>query len=855
MIIMALLIAGIVLFLSAFSLGNIGPSHQKKGIFYYLNATLFLLVPPLISAQANSQELNSPATKEPSLYPKAPSSVSKFPKKRGPKRKSKKVIESGPKSAFLLQVTEQKLGETESHEKDQHLATRGSEAYKPTPHEQVMGLETLGELEVTGRANDLNGIALSASQGQVSNDDFKYRPIARPGELIEVVPGMISTQHSGTGKANQYFLRGFNLDHGTDFTTWIDGIPMNLRTNAHGQGYMDLNSLIPELVDTVEFGKGPYYADQGDFASAGYAKMLTKKRMSGFNNDGSSGIAKFEGGQYSYYRGVFANSNHLAGGEFLYGFEYTGQNGPWVVPENGNKYNGILKYSTILDDWYVSWNSKAYYAHWIATNQIPYTFLGQGLNPTCCDVTGRSGFGSNGLYGSMNPSDGGVTSRYSTAFSGLRKGDNMTSSFNLYALYYDLSLFSDFTYFSANPYQGDQLHQKEHRVQAGGNFEQTFDTIFHQFDMQNKVGIQWRTDNINGLGIANTYQRNAVANPAYLPPSLYNVSESSIWVYAQNETQWMSWLRSITSGRSDTFFFDVQSTLPGYKYNSQNSGNTTATALSPKLSLILGPWEKTEFFINSGYGYHSNDARGVFMNYQPDGTKTNPVTPLAWSRGAETGARTHLIPGLNSTLAVWWLQMSNELVFEGDTGTTSPTGATTRLGVELTNYYKPFDWITLDADFAFTQARYRTAQDPGCISPSINIPISGCGSGYSIPNAVGRVISAGVLLTSPEGYYGNLRLRSFGQDPLNNNATSWLGSTNILNLGTGWQNKTIKLDLEVLNLLDSRSNDIAYWYQYGVCNTFSTGACGVSQNVTQYNGVTGHPVLPRMFRAGVTLNF
>lgn len=727
--------------------------------------------------------------------------------------------------------------------------------YQVAPGETVMGLSNLGEIEVKGRANDLQGIASSASQGQVSNDDFKYRPIARPGELIEVVPGMISTQHSGTGKANQYFLRGFNLDHGTDFTTWIDGIPMNLRTNAHGQGYMDLNSMIPELMDTIEFGKGPYYADQGDFSSAGYARMLTKNKMTGFNNDGTQGYAKFEGGQFDYYRGLFANSNRIGAGDLLYAFEYTGFMGPWVVPENSNKYNGLLKYTFDLDDWQVSLNGKAYYSHWIATNQIPMLQLGESLTPTCCNVPGMDGVGVDGRFGSMNPSDGGVTSRYSGSVNAKTQDKDSATELNVYALYYDLDLYSDFSYFQANPYQGDQIRQQENRVQAGGNAQQTWFHTLQGFDMEEKLGVQLRYDGIRNLGVSNTFFRRPVVNNSYLPPSLYNVDETSLWFYGQNETRWTSWMRSVTSARSDTFWFDVTSIQPGFAYNAQNSGSTSATVLSPKFNLVFGPWERTELFINSGYSYHSNDARGTVIHYNPDGSKADPVSPLSWSRGAETGVRTQVIPGLNSTLAVWFLQMSDELVFVGDAGTTESTGATTRVGVEWTNFYKPKDWLTFDADFAFTQSRYREATDPGCEAPSRNVPGNGCLPGYSVPNAVGMVITTGVTLDLPEGFYGSLRLRSFGQDPLNNNATAWLGTTNILNLQTGWHNQHVKVDVEVFNLLDSQNNDIAYWYQYGLCNTFSTGQCGGSGEVTQWNATTFHPILPRMVRAGITLNF
>lgn len=740
-------------------------------------------------------------------------------------------------------------------ESDEALQRTSGTAAPERAEAKVMGLETLDEISVEGRSNALEGVATSASQGQVSNNDFKYHPLSRPGELIEVVPGMISTQHSGTGKANQYFLRGFNLDHGTDFATWVDGIPMNLRTNAHGQGYLDLNSLIPEMIDTIEFGKGPYYADQGDFSSAGYARMATKNRVTGFNNTGNRGFARLEGGQFDFYRALIANSNAIGGGDLLYAGEFSAYDGPWVVPENSSKYNGMLKYTLGEKDWRIAFNGKAYYSHWVATNQIPLLELGTSLNPTCCDITGQDGFGPDGRFGSMNPSDHGVTSRYSGSMNVTSKGNDYQNELNLYALYYDLDLFSDFTYFSTNPVQGDQINQHERRVQAGGNVEQTWFHTLQGLDLENKLGMQLRHDRIRSLGIRNTWQQQPVIDNSFLPPSLYNVDETSIWFYGRNETLWTPWMRSILAGRSDTFWFDVQSITPGFEYNVQNSGNTSATVLSPKFNLIFGPWSNTEIFINSGYGYHSNDARGTVMHYNPDGSAATPVSPLAWSRGAETGVRTQYLPGLNTTLAVWYLQMSSELVFTGDAGTTEPTPGTNRYGVEWTNFYKPLDWLTFDADFALTSSRYQDIQDPECASAVINVPANGCGNGYSVPNAIGRVISAGAQLDLPEGFFANLRLRSFGQAALNNDATAWLGSTNILNVGTGWHNHFVKVEIDIFNVLDSQANDIAYWYQYGLCNTFSTGRQCPDGNVTQYNATTFHPIQPRMVRAGISINF
>jgi hypothetical protein len=185
---------------------------------------------------------------------------------------------------------------------------------------------------------------------------------------------------------------------------------------------------------------------------------------------------------------------------------------------------------------------------------------------------------------------------------------------NLYALYYDLDLFSDFTYFSANPVQGDQINQHERRVQAGGNAEQTWFHNIQGIDLENKLGVQLRYDGIRNLGISNTWQQQPVIDNSFLPPSLYNVDETSIWFYGRNETLWTPWMRSILAGRSDSFWFDVQSITPGFQYNAQNSGNTSATALSPKFNLIFGPWSDTELFINSGYSYHSNDARGTVIH-------------------------------------------------------------------------------------------------------------------------------------------------------------------------------------------------------------------------------------------------
>ena len=378
----------------------------------------------------------------------------------------------------------------------------------------------LDEMVVTaGRAKDLIGIAASASQGEVSQAQFEYRPLSRNGEILEVVPGVLATQHSGSGKANQYFLRGFNLDHGTDFTTYVDGIPMNAVTHAHGQGYMDINSIIPELVKNIEFGKGPYYAEVGDFSAAGYSKMFSMDKL-------PDSIFKFTAGQYDYYRTLIANSNKVGDGDLLYAGEFNFYNGVWQQPEDSKKFNGILRYTLNKDNWGTSIFAKAYNNTWTATNQIPQAAVDDGIL---------------NLYGTMDPTDGGDSNRFSLSANLWNKGDNWKNDANIYALYYDLDLYSNFTGYLEDPTLGDQIHQFEHRVQTGGNVEHTRYNKLFGFDMDNTVGLQFRYDDIMNLGLDHTFNR------VFLNTVSHNdVSEATAGIYFKNQTYWLDKLRTIT---------------------------------------------------------------------------------------------------------------------------------------------------------------------------------------------------------------------------------------------------------------------------------------------------------------------
>lgn len=668
---------------------------------------------------------------------------------------------------------------------------------------KVEELETMVVEE--GRGKDLIGIAETASQGEVSQKQFEYRPLSRNGELVEVVPGAVATQHSGSGKANQYFLRGFNLDHGTDFTTYVDGIPMNMTTQAHGQGYMDLNSIIPELVKKVEYGKGPYYAEVGDFSAAGYAKMFTMDSL-------KEGILKFSAGEYDYYRTLIANSSKVGDGDLLYAGEFNLYNGVWEVPEDSKKFNGMLKYTLDKHDWGVSVIGKAYSNSWIATNQIPQ---------------GAVDSGALGLYGTMDPTDGGESNRYSLSGHFWQFGKNWKNDANIYALYTDLDMYSNFSGFTRGP-QGDQFLQTERRVQTGGSFEHTRYNKIFGFEMDNSIGLQFRHDQIMGLGLYNTQNRQILSTV-----SNSDVGVTTIGAYFKNHTHWHDKVRTIAGLRADFINNDVRvretgSGLAGVAAG--NSGSRGKVMISPKLSLVLGPWYDTEFFFNIGYGYHSNDARGTTLQYDPvTGAMVSPdaakIRPAAWSRGGEAGIRTNYVDGLSSTFAIWWLESSQELVFLGDEGTTDINRKSHRYGIELTNYYQVNDWLTLDADYALTTARY--ADD-----------------GAYIPNSVGRVVSAGATVVAPNGLFGTLRFRHFGVVPLDEQGVFWSGDTNIVNLGAGYKQKWYKFEFNVFNLLGSQSNDIAYAYDYAYPNGAATTT-----------GILKHPVEPRMVRGTITINF
>lgn len=668
-------------------------------------------------------------------------------------------------------------------------------AYISSAHAQeITKIETVN---VTGHYDNAIGTSDAASQGVVNASLIANRPALRVGELLEFVPGMIVSQHSGDGKANQYFLRGFNLDHGTDFASFVDGMPVNMRSHAHGQGYSDLNFLIPELVQRIEYKKGTYFANEGDFASAGAAHIRLADKL-------DNGTASLSLGKNAYQRAVLVDSIAAMNGQLLYGLELNRNDGPWDNPEKVRKTIGTLRYSEGDQERGYNLTAMAYKNSWNSTDQIPLRAVQSGQISR---------------FGTVDPSDGGNTSRYSLSYAMHSRGPNSLFEMDAYAVQSSLNLFSNFTYFLTNRDDGDQFDQNEQRRMLGINISQAWFNTMEGVEMRNKVGVQYRYDKLLPVGIYKSVGQKRTSTIR-----IDQVKEASAGFYAENSIQWLAKFRSIAGLRYDTYDFKVGSSIEG------NSGKAKDHIVSPKLSLIVGPWNKTEFFLNAGNGFHSNDARGTTQTRLPDGGESTPVTPLVKTQGSEIGMRSELLPGLQSSVSLWRLNIASELLFIGDAGETEASRASRRTGIEWNNHYIAAPWLLFDLDLAASRARY-TQDDI---------------AGNYIPGSIDKVASFGVTVNDLGRWYGGLEFRYFGPRPLIEDNTVRSNSTALAYGRVGYKidNKT-KLTLDVFNLFNRQASDIDYYYSSRLRAEPSGGV----------EDIHFHPVEPRTVRLTLSHQF
>ncbi len=650
-------------------------------------------------------------------------------------------------------------------------------------------IRSLPAVEVDSSRYSLLGIADAASEGAAGPAQITGRIAARTGELLEVMPGLIVSQHSGEGKANQYFLRGMNLDHGTDLKLTLDGMPLNQRSHAHGQGWADLNPLIPELISSIHYRKGPYYVADGDFANAGSAAIY-------YGEQSGRGTASIGLGQNGWYRTLLTDAPAFHDGRLLYALELSHYDGPWANPDNYRKLNGLLRYTQGSQANGLTLTAMAYSGNWNSTDQIPWNQYRQGLISR---------------WGTLDASSGASASRYSLSGEWRQADATGTLVAQAYVIRNALDLYSNFEYGADS-----QFNQRDSRVTSGLNLVRTVTVHGLGKEASNMLGLQLQHDAIDN-GLFSTRARARIAcNTAVIDQCRSDrIGQGSIGLYGENHVHWNDWFRTVAGLRGDWFRFRNVGT-----YSASGDNNTATVSdfiASPKLNLVFGPWRSTELYYSIGSGYHSNDARGVTI---ASGTRSDG---LVRTFGQELGLRTEAIAGVQTTLALFQLDSASEIVYVGDSGRTEDSGRRSRrVGVEFNNYVKANAWLTLDADFAYTRARFR---DPG-------------GDGQYIEGAVEGVASVAAIVDAVGPWQGSLQMRWFGPRPLTEDNAVRSEGTTTLNGRLGYRvSRDTQIELAGFNLLDSRQSAIDY---YNGSYTFN-GVSGLAGRVF-------HPIESRHFR-------
>jgi hypothetical protein len=656
--------------------------------------------------------------------------------------------------------------------------------------------------EVENPAENLVGVASAGSEGAITAAQLAVRPVNRATEILETVPGLIVSQHSGEGKANQYYLRGFNLDHGFDFAQTVAGIPVNMPTHAHAQGYADANFLIPELVSGVQFRKGPYYAENGDFSSAGSANI-------NYFNVLDRPMVTLRTGSFDYRRLLAAASPKLGRGNLLGAFEYERDNGPWVSPNNKDKYNGVVRYSQGDARSGLSLTFMGFSNHWHSTDQIPQRAVDAG-------TISRFGF--------IEETDGGETFRYSGAFDWQRSSTNDSTRATAYMQRYGVQLFHNFTYFLNDPENGDQFEQFERRWTTGGKVTHRHMQRIGGRPTESAFGVDVRNDSVGGpLGLyltSQTVRRETVRAD--------EADQTSVGIFGETEIEWSRVVRTTFGVRGNVYRWNVESNNP------LNSGNEASAIVNPKFAAAFGPWKGTELYANFGTGFHSNSALGIVQRVDPftgDLVESSPA--FAQARGAEFGVRTVAIKGLQTTATLWYLGFDSELVYVGDSGSTEAGPASRRTGVEITNYIYPNRWTAIDLDLSFSKARYTGVPE---------------GEDF-IPGALNRVISAGISINPPGGVasgpFGSFRVRHFGPRSLIEDNSVKSDQTTIVNGEAGYKfSERLRLILEGFNLLDAEVSDIDYFFE-----------SRLKDEPAPVEDIHFHAAIPRSFRLALQVSF
>src|SRR5262247_1586633 len=508
----------------------------------------------------------------------------------------------------------------------------------------------------------------ASSDVLVPHRDFELRPQGRPADVLRLVPGLVIGQHAGGGKSEQYFLRGFDSDHGTDIALFIDGLPVNFRSHAHGQGYADLHFLIPETVQRLDGFKGPYFPEFGDFATAGAFNFVLRDTV-------EENYVEAGGGSWGTQRYLALLSPTRDALKSLVAVEYYRSDGPFTHPNGYERFNVLAKgKATIAEDMDLSAWASYYRADWHGSGEIPARAVRSGLI---------------GRFDAVDPNEGGMTQRANLNLDWRwRPAENQLLTAHAYGTYYTLNLFNDFTFFLNDEQNGDMINQRDTRFMAG------FDALYqHQskpFDVNltSSAGFQYRIDTPRVV-LATAVQRHQLARTQDV-----SIVEQSYSPFVKFDLVPLSWLRFVTGARGDIFQYRVHSIVN--TSDDDLNGSVTKARPNVKANLVLGPWAQTEFFANFGTGFHSNDARAVVA----DRTETALPTAL----GYEFGVRSKVIPRTDLSLTYWVLNLASELVFVGDEGTTEASGPSHRAGIEFAMRVKILDWLNFSGDMTASRA-------------------------------------------------------------------------------------------------------------------------------------------------------
>jgi hypothetical protein len=703
----------------------------------------------------------------------------------------------------------------------------------------------------------------SSSERFFTGGQVNAIPFYRPGEALEVVPGLAVTQHSGEGKANQYFLRGFDLDHGTDLALYLDGMPINMRTHGHGQGWADANFIMPELLASVDARKGPYNVEDGDFSNAGTIRMQYLNRV-------PTGVFTTSAGEFGFARQFGMKSWAFMGGDILGAAEASVYDGPWVVPNRARKVNAVVRWIRGTEADGVGVTGMAYANRWNSTDQIPLRAVEQGLMSR---------------WGTMNPTDGGDATRFSISGHWSQLSETNYSRIEGYAVHSTLDLFSDFTYFLSHPVLGDQFRQFDRRTILGSNGIHGIKFNVAETPFELRFGYQTRWDDIR-VGLQDSYVRrpyDTVRND--------RVGEANFSLFSDIKTKWTPWLTTVVGTRWDYYWASVggiqtylASPIVGFVGDNPaqpvrlwtapfNNGSSTGQLLSPKASVIVNPFDdKTDFYLNFGRGFHSTDARGTTQTFSTTEASDDlgyvfaqrrPL--LSPSTGAEVGMKTRAIDNLESALTLFWIQLQSENVFAGDEGNTVFGPPSRRIGFEFTNHYRPFSWLGFEGDLTMTDARFLGFdKDQADLYLQLLQPDAlpwgtflGNKPGNFLINAAPIIATAVLELGEPTGWFGALKYRYIGPRALTQDGffkSPAIGTVNA-RIGYRWK-EGWKFQLDVFNMLNSRSMSIAYGYGsligtdllYQACNGLIavpvTGAnCGVGRM-----DIHAHPIEPPAWR-------